>query len=253
MAAMWLIRSIFCCVLFTEIAAFWETFNATKDVSYLIRSRAHPTFNYYTYSDILSFSSSTDDFAYNKQSIFDPSLPTRIFVHGYYSELDLIDTYARAYLDRGDFNFIAVNWLSGAVFWNYARARHRVRQVGEALAAVIDHLVGMGMNLEDLILVGHSLGAHVCGWAGKTVTSGKLPVIIGLDPARPLILLSKPKHRLAHTDAKYVQIIHTNGGILGIHHAIGHADFYPNYGSYQPGCTGLLSCVFRKMHNLFGF
>lgn len=41
---------------------------------------------------------------------------------------------------------------------------------------------------------------------------------------------------MSHGDAKYVQVIHTNGGHLGYLGPLGHADFYPNGGMKQPGC-----------------
>lgn len=34
----------------------------------------------------------------------------------------------------------------------------------------------------------------------------------------------------------YVEIMHTNGFALGFGHAIGQADFFPNFGRSQPGC-----------------
>lgn len=40
---------------------------------------------------------------------------------------------------------------------------------------------------------------------------------------------------LSKTDAAYVQVIHTNGGILGMQGQVGTADFYPNGGIRQPG------------------
>ena len=42
------------------------------------------------------------------------------------------------------------------------------------------------------------------------------------------------------TDAEYVDIMHTNGCsqlCLGIEQPCGHADFFPNGGQVQPGCT----------------
>lgn len=40
------------------------------------------------------------------------------------------------------------------------------------------------------------------------------------------------------SDAHFVDIIHTDGGILGNLEPMGHADFYPNNGvGVQPGCT----------------
>lgn len=154
---------------------------------------------------------------------WNPRRPTRIFIHGYYSDRDTLMQYANAYLNRGDFNFIAINWLKGAKTINYVKARHRVREVGEAVAHFVDYLVTLGLNLNELIMVGHSLGAHICGIAGKNMKYGKPYSIIGLDPALPLFHLKHTNHRLHYSDAKYVQIIHTSGGFLGVKHPIGHA------------------------------
>lgn len=43
---------------------------------------------------------------------------------------------------------------------------------------------------------------------------------------------------LTSSDAIFVDVIHTDGGILGFPSPIGHADFYPNNGRpLQPGCS----------------
>jgi pancreatic triacylglycerol lipase len=51
----------------------------------------------------------------------------------------------------------------------------------------------------------------------------------------------------------YVEIIHTNGGTLGFGKPLGQADFYPNYGRWQPGCgweiTG--SCSHARAPEIF--
>jgi hypothetical protein len=44
------------------------------------------------------------------------------------------------------------------------------------------------------------------------------------------------KERLDKTDAKYVDVYHTDAGALGTSLAIGHADFFPNGG--KQSCTG---------------
>lgn len=41
---------------------------------------------------------------------------------------------------------------------------------------------------------------------------------------------------ITRDDAKHVQIIHTNGGQLGMLHRVGTIDFYPNGGTKHPGC-----------------
>lgn len=96
-----------------------------------------------------------------------------------------------------------------------------------------------GSPLLDLLIFGHSLGAHICGVAGKNVKSMRIPVIIGLDPAYPFVTKDNINSRLHITDAEYVQVMHTNAGHLGLPYPVGHADFYPNWGRIQPGCSGI--------------
>jgi hypothetical protein len=58
-----------------------------------------------------------------------------------------------------------------------------------------------------------------------------------MDPALPLFSFDNPGGRLDKGDASYVDVIHTCGGWLGFERGLGHADFYPNGGSFtQPGC-----------------
>lgn len=64
---------------------------------------------------------------------FNPHRPTRIFVHGYKSKEKVINRYKEAYLSLGDYNFIAVDWISGASTINYFFAKGRVQPVSELL------------------------------------------------------------------------------------------------------------------------
>lgn len=173
----------------------------------------------------------------NLKTAFDYRRPTRIFIHGFLSNRDTLDTYAQAYRKAGDYNFIAINWLAGAVTLSYKRARDRVRLVGESVARLIDYLVNeYGMDMNDLVLVGHSLGAHACGAAGRAVKNGRVAAIVGLDPALPCYGHHHAAERLQQSDAEHVMVIHTNGGVFGLNAPLGHVDFYPNFGKNQPGC-----------------
>lgn len=67
-------------------------------------------------------------------------------------------------------------------------------------------------------------------------TKGLIETIVGLDPAGPLFTRRNIDNRLDPTDAKYVHVMHTNDGTLGFGIIMGHADYYPNGGSAQPGC-----------------
>lgn len=127
-------------------------------------------------------------------------------------------------------------------------------QVGASVAELIDFLVeNRGLQLSGLLVVGHSLGAHIVGVAGQTLRSGKLPIIVGLDPAYPLFSRKNVSNRLSADDAEYVQVIHTNGGHLSIPYPVGDADFYPNWGRDQPGCGGTKTdvCSHGRAHKLY--
>lgn len=60
---------------------------------------------------------------------FNASRPTRIFVHGFKSKEKVINRYKEAFLDAGNFNFIAVDWIEGASTYNYFFAKGRVGPV----------------------------------------------------------------------------------------------------------------------------
>lgn len=61
---------------------------------------------------------------------------------------------------------------------------------------------------------------------------------IGLDPAFSMPAFSERSKRLNANDAEFVDIIHTDGGILGNLWQMGDADFFPNQGiPLQPGCA----------------
>ena len=232
----------FSCMLVIELAGA-QGFVPDEHVIFEFHSRESDIWTNHTIQDIESTKGRRNEIF--RKFNFDATRPTRIFIHGFLSNRETLDKYAAAYSRLGDFNFIAINWLRGAVTIRYVKARLRVRAVAETVAELIDYLVKNGMDLKDLIVVGHSLGAHIAGIAGKNVKSGKVGVIVGLDPALPLFRVKNPKNRLNFSDARYVQIIHTSG-VLGIKHPLGHADFYPNFGFDQPGCGKILDSKLNR-------
>lgn len=62
----------------------------------------------------------------------------------------------------------------------------------------------------------------MAGLAAKKIRRGKIGSIYGLDPASFGFPFENPKHRLAKSDAQYVQVIHTNTRFYGISQPIGH-------------------------------
>lgn len=59
-----------------------------------------------------------------------------------------------------------------------------------------------------------------------------------MDPAISFFSIDDPQNRLHYTDALYVEAIFTDFGQSGFELPLGHANFYPNWGTAsQPGCT----------------
>ncbi|XP_051171415.1 phospholipase A1 VesT1.02-like isoform X2 [Leptopilina boulardi] len=173
-----------------------------------------------------------------KKSRFDANRPTVFITHGFMTSANgtSVTLVRDAYLKKRDFNVITVNW-SPLSIGSYTIARLMVISVGNHLGKLINFLYKHGMNPNTTILVGHSLGSHVMGFAGQTATPN-VNHTIGLDPAWPLFVGLANGQRISDDDAHYVEIIHTNGGLLGTPTVTGDYDFYPNGGSFQNGCSG---------------
>ncbi|PZC85279.1 hypothetical protein B5X24_HaOG200530 [Helicoverpa armigera] len=137
---------------------------------------------------------------------FEPNRPTRVIVHGFGSNCDNVWVYEMrsALMAVEECNVVCVDWEGGASMPNYLRAAANTRLVGKQLAMLLQ----------------------------------------GLDPAGPLFEFQDPRARLDRSDAKFVDVIHSNGetlilGGLGAAQPLGHVDFYPNGGRVQHGCSNL--------------
>ncbi|XP_014087328.2 pancreatic triacylglycerol lipase [Bactrocera oleae] len=171
---------------------------------------------------------------------FKADMNTKILVHGWKSSSrsNSIQAIRNAYVDRGNVNVFAINWSDQANNIYYLEPARYTVQVGRAVARLIDLLVeDKGAEPKDIHLIGHSLGAHIMGYAGS-YTKYRVGRITGLDPARPAFEGNTgPENHLDATDADFVDVIHTCAGILGFKQPIGTVDFYPNGGgAFQPGC-----------------
>lgn len=122
----------------------------------------------------------------------------------------------------------------------YISSAINTQRVGEHIARFI-----LDSDLAKVHLIGHSLGAHVAGFAAKIIrneTGVKVQRITALDPAGPYFrdVFLDEEYRLNGEDAQIVDVIHTDAGFYGYEKPIGTLDVYVNGGfRQQPGCTTL--------------
>lgn len=120
-------------------------------------------------------------------------------------------------------------------------------------------------GVDDIHVIGFSLGAQVANYIANVLKPYLLPRITGLDPALPLFMTSNKQHKLDPSDARFVDVYHCNvrcsrryfypgnmfcscqkfikifslnsqGLMQGQIERTGSVDFYMNGGVYQPGC-----------------
>uniref|UniRef100_A0A663MV99 Triacylglycerol lipase n=1 Tax=Athene cunicularia TaxID=194338 RepID=A0A663MV99_ATHCN len=160
-----------------------------------------------------------------KASNFRTHRKTRFIIHGH---------LAGFMFHTEDVNCILTDWRGGSSGL-YTDAVNNVRIVGAELVYLLNLLEkDYGYSPANVHFIGHSLGAHAAGEAGRRKPG--IGRITGLDPAGPLFQYTPTTVRLDPSDAKFVDIIHTHAGIL---QTCGHLDFYPNGGKKMPGCKQL--------------
>lgn len=174
-----------------------------------------------------------------ESSFFNPDNLTKLIIHGFRdnSKNPMAWNMKDELLYQEEVNVILVDWSKIAGGIDYINIAKRTVDVGSCVARFLEFLVEKGADLDDFHLIGHSLGAHVAGFAGAALRNGTVARITGLDPAMPGFNKVSPKDRLDRSNAKFVDCIHTCSGTLGLTEAICTADFYPNGGkNIQPGC-----------------
>jgi len=239
-----------------------------------------PTFNVYTRSNSVYFPlSHTDDsaelaqqldevgiFAQNRQVVF--------IVHGYLNNANTtwLSPMKDEILKADDSTVIIVDWRNGADVPKYATAASNTQTTAAAIASFAQAVANLDRFASDptqlyLYCIGHSLGAQVCGQAGRNAksTAGQqlFNRVTGLDPAGPGFAKCNDHLHIDKDSAICVDIIHTDGDLKG--HALlvhfgtslqcGHIDFYPNGGHDQPGCLEIKNdvgfCTHEKAHDFF--
>ncbi|KYN02692.1 Pancreatic triacylglycerol lipase, partial [Cyphomyrmex costatus] len=163
------------------------------------------------------------------------SKPTVIYIHGFTENLEKksVQTIVQAYLKRNDHNIIAVDYGKLAND-SYVTVTRNAPRIANVLTMILDKMAKLDFDTEKLHVVGHSMGSQIAGYIGRKVNF-KIPRITGLDPAGPLYNFLQP--HLSFSDARFVDIIHTDYGFYGIARTTGTVDFFPNGGErIQPGC-----------------
>lgn len=199
-----------------------------------------------------------------QQCGFNSSLPLVMIIHGW-SVDGLLENWIwqmvaalKSQLAQ-PVNVALADWITLAQN-HYAIAVRHTRLVGQEVAAVVRWLEeSVQFSRSKVHLIGYSLGAHVSGFAGSYIGGkNKIGRITGLDAAGPLFEATSPNDRLSPDDANFVDSIHTftrehMGLSVGIKQPIAHYDFYPNGGSFQPGCHFLELYKHITKHGLNAF
>ncbi|CAJ0959494.1 unnamed protein product [Ranitomeya imitator] len=146
-----------------------------------------------------------------KGSSFDSSKPIKFLIHGY--RPGPVHTWpyemSKDILDVDDVNCFSVNWEDGAGI-RYEQAVSNARVVGAQIAQFKASLQDMYEKSSlDVHIIGHSLGAHIAGFAGQTENS-HVQRITGLDPAGPFFEGAKNDMKLDSSDAERVDAIYTD-------------------------------------------
>ncbi|XP_058816603.1 lipase member H-A [Topomyia yanbarensis] len=170
---------------------------------------------------------------------FAPDRPLIVLIHGYTGHRDYApnDSIRPAYLDYAEFNIISLDYNPLVQEPCYYQAVRNLPTVANCTAQLLDYMVDRRIfTLDDIHVVGFSLGSQVSGQIANYIQTGILKRITGLDPAKPLFIAAPNENKLDQSDAEFVQVIHTDVLARGILHPSGHADFYVNGGVEQPGC-----------------
>ncbi|XP_005387910.1 PREDICTED: pancreatic lipase-related protein 2 [Chinchilla lanigera] len=186
---------------------------------------------------------SATDPATIEASNFNLDRKTRFIIHGFLDsgETNWLTEMCERMFQVEKVNCICVDWKGGSRT-DYSQAAQNIRVVGAEIAYLVQVLwTKLSYEPVNVHLIGHSLGAHVAGEAGRRL-EGRAGRITGLDPAEPCFQGTPEEVRLDPSDAMFVDVIHTDIAPIipslgfGMSQKVGHLDFFPNGGKEMPGC-----------------
>merc|ERR1712130_1014546 len=204
-----------------------------------------------------------------------------ILIHGFYSRPSVwADGLAQLILAKDNtkkqLGVLVIDWEESSRWKNvfepwsdYSKAVKNTRCLAEIAADLLEHL----SSRPSLHCIGHSLGAHVCGFmSNKLLEKGgkRMERITGLDPAgidwttrlvgvmkvEPMAVLPHVDKRLDASDADFVDVIHTDANFAGMMEPSGDVDFYigrteEKLGSSQKDCGCKDNCDHARSFKLF--
>ncbi|XP_050070549.1 lipase member H-like [Anopheles maculipalpis] len=204
----------------------FETLVPQRDIRLHCTKTSEPRFEEVFFGDI------------NVQDKINFSLPLTVAIHGWRdsSNLTLYNALTGSYLRHvKNTNYCLLDWRPYAEFGYQITARKSAPQVASYLFGFLQGISLLYYPLENVSLIGFSMGGQIAGLTGKLLT-GRIGTIYALDPAGPLFSHPfdiGPMRRLAGTDAKYVQVISTARYTVGFGPLVGTQNFLPNEG-YHP-------------------
>uniref|UniRef100_A0A8P0P2G3 Triacylglycerol lipase n=1 Tax=Canis lupus familiaris TaxID=9615 RepID=A0A8P0P2G3_CANLF len=157
----------------------------------------------YTNENPDNFQELTADPSIITSSNFKTDRKTRFIIHGFIDkgEESWLANMCKKMFVVESVNCICVDWKSGSRT-GYTQASQNIRIVGAEVAYFVEVLQSaFGYSPSDVHIIGHSLGAHAAGEAGRRL-NGTAGRITG----------------------------------FGMSQTVGHLDFFPNGGKEMPGC-----------------
>jgi len=183
-----------------------------------------------------------------RNSYFNAKWPVRFSIHGWTGKGKSCSNAAikDAYLTRGNFNVIIVDWSEHSLDISYSRISMQLADIAANFVKFVNFLHReTGVAYEAMYLIGHSAGSHVSGLSGKLLKPNSFGAIFALDPAGLSQLGLSEQYRLAPSDANYVESIHTDITLLGNPSAeLSQVSFFVNWGLGQPHCPNATAAEF---------
>lgn len=174
---------------------------------------------------------------------FNRAHPTKIVIHGFGGGRNLSPStdLRDAYFQRGEYNIIIVDYSRAVREPCLSQMEWAPRFGSLCIAQLVKYIANhpRGVRPDKMHFIGYSVGAHIAGLIANQLTpeDGKIGRITGLDPTIFFYSTTNNTRDLDKSDAHFVDVIHTGAGILGQWSPSGHADFYVNGGTSQPGCA----------------